>query len=41
MVSQEDVMYTTDEYGRPYVIVRDQGKKARIRGLEAQKVRIM
>jgi hypothetical protein len=33
-----DAVYTTDEYGRPYVIVRDQGKKSRVSGLEAQKV---
>lgn len=33
-----DAVYTTDEYGRPYIIVRDQGKKSRLKGLEAQKV---
>jgi hypothetical protein len=33
-----DAVYATDEYGRPYVIVRDQGKKSRLQGLEAQKV---
>ena len=40
MVNQNnmDAVYATDEYGRPYVIVRDQGKKSRIKGLEAQKV---
>ena len=30
---------TFDEYGRPYIIVREQQAKARLRGLEAQKVR--
>jgi len=29
---------TFDEYGRPYIIVREQQAKARLRGLEAQKV---
>jgi hypothetical protein len=29
---------TFDEYGRPYIIVRDQGTKTRLKGLEAQKV---
>lgn len=27
-----------DEYGRPYLIIRDQGSKSRIKGLAAQKV---
>ena len=27
-----------DEFGRPYVIIRDGDKKARIKGLEAHKV---
>ena len=27
-----------DEYGRPFVILREQQEKARIKGLEAQKV---
>ena len=27
-----------DEYGRPFLIVREQGKKHRLQGLEAQKV---
>ena len=30
-------VYAQDEYGRPFIIVRDQGK-TRIKGLEAQKV---
>ncbi len=28
-----------DEYGRPYVIIRDQETKSRLKGLDAQKVR--
>ena len=27
-----------DEYGRPFVVLREQQAKARIKGLEAQKV---
>ena len=27
-----------DEYGRPYIIIRDQETKMRLKGLEAQKV---
>ena len=30
-----------DEYGRPYIIVKDQGKKSRLKGLEAQRANIM
>jgi len=32
---------TFDEYGRPYIIVREQQAKARLRGLEAQKSNIL
>ena len=28
-----------DEYGRPFIIIRDQAQKQRLKGLEAQKVR--
>ena len=28
-----------DEYGRPYIIIRDQDIKTRLKGLDAQKVR--
>jgi T-complex protein 1 subunit epsilon len=28
-----------DEYGRPYIIIRDQEQKSRLKGLDAQKVR--
>ena len=27
-----------DEYGRPFIILREQQQKARIKGIEAQKV---
>lgn len=27
-----------DEYGRPFIILREQQEKARIKGIEAQKV---
>ena len=33
-----DAVYATDEYGRPFIIVREQDKKSRISGLDAQKV---
>jgi hypothetical protein len=29
-----------DDYGRPYVIIREQGSKSRLKGLDAQKVRV-
>ena len=32
-----NAVYAQDEYGRPFIIVRDQAK-TRIKGLEAQKV---
>ena len=28
-----------DEYGRPYIIIRDQDQKTRLKGIDAQKVR--
>lgn len=30
-----------DEYGRPYIILREQQNKARIKGLDAQKANIL
>lgn len=30
-----------DEYGRPFIILREQQQKARIKGLEAQKANIL
>ncbi|KAJ1864054.1 T-complex protein 1 subunit epsilon [Coemansia sp. RSA 2703] len=34
-------IYTTDEYGRPFIIVREQDKKSRKTGIEATKAHIM
>ena len=28
-----------DEFGRPFIIIKDQGRKTRLTGLEAHKVR--
>ncbi|KDQ10501.1 hypothetical protein BOTBODRAFT_68581 [Botryobasidium botryosum FD-172 SS1] len=36
-----DAVYTTDEYGRPFIIVREQGKKTRSHGVEAIKSHIL
>ena len=30
-----------DEFGRPFIIMREQGKQARLKGLEAQKANIL
>ncbi|GAA93759.1 uncharacterized protein L969DRAFT_43430 [Mixia osmundae IAM 14324] len=37
----ENAVYTTDEYGRPFLIVREQGKKTRMHGVEAIKSHIL
>lgn len=34
-------VYATDEYGRPYIIVREQERKTRQTGLEAHKAHIL
>ncbi|KXN84761.1 T-complex protein 1 subunit epsilon [Leucoagaricus sp. SymC.cos] len=34
-------VYATDEYGRPFIIVREQSKKTRVHGLEAIKSHIL
>jgi T-complex protein 1 subunit epsilon len=34
-------VYATDEYGRPFIILRDQGKKTRTHGVEAIKSHIL
>ncbi|KAI9295961.1 hypothetical protein K502DRAFT_364585 [Neoconidiobolus thromboides FSU 785] len=34
-------VYATDEYGRPFIIVREQQKKNRLNGIEAQKSHIL
>jgi hypothetical protein len=33
-------VYATDEYGRPFIIIREQDQKQRLTGIEAQKVSI-
>lgn len=32
---------TFDEHGRPFLIVKEQGKKQRLTGIDAQKVRVL
>ncbi|KAI9204809.1 chaperonin Cpn60/TCP-1 family [Polychytrium aggregatum] len=39
--STMNAAYMTDEYGRPYIIMREQGKKTRLTGIEAQKTHIL
>ena len=34
-------MLAVDEYGRPFIIVREQDKKARLKGIEAHKSNIL
>ncbi|KAK9718812.1 T-complex protein 1 subunit epsilon [Basidiobolus ranarum] len=34
-------VYATDEYGRPFIIVREQQRKSRLQGIEAQKSHIL
>ncbi|KAJ3178563.1 T-complex protein 1 subunit epsilon [Gaertneriomyces sp. JEL0708] len=36
-----DAVYAQDEYGRPIIILREQGQKSRVKGLEAQKQHIL
>lgn len=38
-IKMADAQYVTDEYGRPFVILREQQKKSRLHGIEAHKVR--
>ncbi|KII85023.1 hypothetical protein PLICRDRAFT_56969 [Plicaturopsis crispa FD-325 SS-3] len=38
---QPQAVYATDEYGRPFIIVREQGKKTRSHGVEAIKQHIL
>ena len=37
-VRADDEGLTFDEYGRPFIVIRDQEKKARLQGIAAQKV---
>ncbi|KAJ3089705.1 T-complex protein 1 subunit epsilon [Quaeritorhiza haematococci] len=36
-----NAVYATDEYGRPFIILREQGKKSRLSGLDAHKSHIL
>jgi hypothetical protein len=38
MSQNHNAVYATDEYGRPFIIVKEQEKKERLSGIEAQKV---
>ncbi|KIJ53789.1 hypothetical protein M422DRAFT_222485 [Sphaerobolus stellatus SS14] len=40
-MAQHEAMYTTDEYGRPFIILREQQKKTRSHGVEAIKSHIL
>ncbi|KAJ3714582.1 chaperonin Cpn60/TCP-1 family [Lentinula guzmanii] len=40
-MSESQAVYATDEYGRPFIIVREQGKKTRSHGVEAIKSHIL
>ncbi|KAG9121992.1 T-complex protein 1 subunit epsilon [Ceratobasidium sp. 392] len=40
-MAQQQAVYTTDEYGRPFIIVREQAKKTRSHGTEAIKSHIL
>ncbi len=37
-INPNNAIYASDEYGRPFIIVREQEKKQRMHGIEAQKV---
>ncbi|EFI27869.1 T-complex protein 1 epsilon subunit [Coprinopsis cinerea okayama7 len=41
VIDPNSAVYTTDEYGRPFIILREQGKKTRTHGLEAIKSHIL
>ncbi|KAF8753461.1 folding of proteins upon ATP hydrolysis [Rhizoctonia solani] len=41
MAQNQQAVYTTDEYGRPFIIVREQAKKTRSHGIEAIKSHIL
>ncbi|KIJ13370.1 hypothetical protein PAXINDRAFT_170442 [Paxillus involutus ATCC 200175] len=40
-MAQPEAVYATDEYGRPFIILREQGKKTRSHGIEAIKSHIL
>ncbi|RXW20357.1 hypothetical protein EST38_g5492 [Candolleomyces aberdarensis] len=40
-IDPNSAVYTTDEYGRPFIILREQGRKTRMNGIEAIKSHIL
>ncbi|KIY67268.1 hypothetical protein CYLTODRAFT_397395 [Cylindrobasidium torrendii FP15055 ss-10] len=40
-MGEPQAVYTTDEYGRPFIILREQAKKTRAHGIEAIKTHIL
>jgi len=40
-MSGGNAVYATDEYGRPFIIIREQGKKTRLTGIDAMKSHIL
>ncbi|KAJ2924308.1 hypothetical protein H1R20_g12786, partial [Candolleomyces eurysporus] len=40
-IDPNSAVYTTDEYGRPFIILREQGRKTRLNGIEAIKSHIL
>lgn len=40
-MAEHQALYATDEYGRPFIILREQGRKVRIHGVEAIKQHIL
>ncbi|KAI9219968.1 chaperonin Cpn60/TCP-1 family [Blastocladiella britannica] len=38
---QHSAVYAQDEYGRPFIIVREQSARSRVRGIDAQKAHIL
>lgn len=40
-MSGGNAVYATDEYGRPFIIIREQGKKTRLSGIDAMKSHIL
>jgi len=40
-MSAGNAVYATDEYGRPFIIIREQGKKTRLTGIDAMKSHIL
>ena len=41
MIGLDDLSSTFPQYGRPFIILREQAKKTRSHGVEAIKVRVL